>query len=136
LCHRLEPVTAVLRRHARQFIIHRVGVALEGLELTVFTDRKWLEFILMQILTNAVKYRRDGQAAVRIWATMQDDAQRRDAGGNCDNLRSVIRKGRWSSFVAQKAAKNWETLRNIKKTCERLRPDICGWSEQIPGTQL
>jgi signal transduction histidine kinase len=68
-----EPVKAVLRRHARQFITHRVAVTLSGLELTVFSDRKWLEFILTQILTNAVKYRRDGQAAVRIWATMQDD---------------------------------------------------------------
>jgi signal transduction histidine kinase len=68
-----EPVKAVLRRHARQFIAHRVAVTLEGLELTVFTDRKWLEFILTQVLTNAVKYRRDGDPAVRIWATMRDD---------------------------------------------------------------
>lgn len=68
-----EPVKAVLRRHARLFIAHRVAVALSGLDLTVFTDRKWLEFILAQILTNAVKYRRDGEAAVRIWAAMRDD---------------------------------------------------------------
>lgn len=68
-----EPVTAVLRRHARQFIAHRVAVRLEGLDLTVFTDRKWLEFILTQILTNAVKYRRHGEATVRIGATIRDD---------------------------------------------------------------
>lgn len=69
-----EPVKTVLRRHARLFIAHRVGVSLAGLELTVFTDRKWLEFILTQILTNAVKYRRPaGDAAVRIWAERRDD---------------------------------------------------------------
>ncbi len=68
-----EPVKAVLRRHARQFIGHRVAVELDGLGLTVFTDRKWLEFILAQILTNAVKYRRADGAAVRIWAEMRDD---------------------------------------------------------------
>lgn len=67
------PVQAVLRRHARQFIAHRVAVALAGLDLTVFTDRKWLEFILGQILTNAVKYRRAGDAAVRLWAEKRDD---------------------------------------------------------------
>jgi len=55
-----EPVRAVLRRHARQFIAHRVAMTLDGLDLTVFTDRKWLEFILTQILTNAVRYRREG----------------------------------------------------------------------------
>lgn len=68
-----EPVKAVLRRHARQFIAQRVAVSLSGLELTVFTDRKWLEFILTQILTNAVKYRRDDEATLRIWAETQAD---------------------------------------------------------------
>lgn len=68
-----EPVKAVLRRHARQFVGNRVAVSLEGLDLTVFTDRKWLEFILAQVLTNAVKYRREGDAAVRIWATVAAD---------------------------------------------------------------
>jgi signal transduction histidine kinase len=68
-----EPVKAVLRRLARQFIAHRVAVTLEGLDLTVFTDRKWLEFILAQILTNALKYRREREAAVRIWAETQHD---------------------------------------------------------------
>jgi signal transduction histidine kinase len=68
-----EPVKSVLRRLARPFIAHRVAVTLEGLDLTVFTDRKWLEFVLMQILTNALKYRRDREAAVRIWAETQHD---------------------------------------------------------------
>jgi signal transduction histidine kinase len=69
-----EPVKAVLRRHARQFIGNRVAVSLEGLELTVFTDRKWLEFILTQVLINAVKYRREGGAAeVRIRAAVEAD---------------------------------------------------------------
>ncbi len=68
-----EPVKAVLRRHARQFIANHVAVTLEDLDLTVFTDRKWLEFILTQILINAVKYRRDRDAAVRIWAERHDD---------------------------------------------------------------
>lgn len=69
-----EPVKAVLRRHARQFIGGRVAVTLEGLDQTVFTDRKWLEFILAQVLTNAIKYRRHGvDAAVRIWAAVEAD---------------------------------------------------------------
>ncbi|HYF78608.1 MAG TPA: sensor histidine kinase [Symbiobacteriaceae bacterium] len=69
-----EPVKAVLRRHARQFIGNRVAVSLEGLELTVFTDRKWLEFILTQVLINAVKYRREGGAAeVCIRAAVEAD---------------------------------------------------------------
>lgn len=68
-----EPIKAVLRRHARLFIAHRVAVSLDGLDLTVFTDRKWLEFILSQILTNAIKYRREQGAAVRLWATVRDD---------------------------------------------------------------
>lgn len=68
-----EPVKAVLRRYARQFIAHKVAVALEDLDLTVFTDRKWLEFILAQIMLNTVKYRRtEGQATVRMWSETRD----------------------------------------------------------------
>ncbi len=59
--------------YVRQFVANQVAVTLEGLDLTVFTDRKWLEFILTQILINAVKYRRDGDASVHIWAERRDD---------------------------------------------------------------
>lgn len=55
---------------------NRVGVSLAGLEETVFTDRKWLEFILAQILTNAVKYRSAGEAVARIWAEASGDGVR------------------------------------------------------------
>lgn len=72
-----EPVRSVLRRHSRLFISNQVSVVLEaGLELTAFTDRKWLEFILGQVLTNAVKYKRAEGAAVRIWAGAEGDGVR------------------------------------------------------------
>ena len=50
-------VSASLRRYSRLFIANGVTVELENLEQTVFTDPKWMDFILGQILTNAVKYR-------------------------------------------------------------------------------
>lgn len=68
-----EPVKAALRRQARLFISNGVSVSLDGLEQTVFTDRKWLEFILAQILTNAVKYRSAEGATVQIWASASGD---------------------------------------------------------------
>lgn len=67
-----DVVNRVLRRYTRQFIANRVSVELTSLEKTVFTDRKWLEFILAQILTNAVKYRRDSGAKVHIFAEERD----------------------------------------------------------------
>lgn len=46
-----------LRKNSSLFIQNKVSVGLDGLEdFMVYTDNKWLEFILGQIFTNAVKY--------------------------------------------------------------------------------
>lgn len=51
-----ETVNAVVRRHSRDFIEKKLQLRMEGLDRTVFTDAKWLEFILHQLVDNAVKY--------------------------------------------------------------------------------
>ena len=49
-------VSAALRANAPTLIGAHVAPVLNNLELEVFTDEKWIEFILGQIIQNSVKY--------------------------------------------------------------------------------
>ena len=41
-------------------------VELKDVNIKCYTDEKWLEFILNQIITNSIKYRNDNNAVVKI----------------------------------------------------------------------
>lgn len=57
----LEPIVrGAVRKLARLFILKRLTLELPALELSVLTDRKWLGFVLEQLLTNAIKYTPEG----------------------------------------------------------------------------
>ena len=52
-----ELVNSALKKNSNLLIEGRIGVKTSALDKTVFTDAKWTDFILGQILMNAVKYR-------------------------------------------------------------------------------
>lgn len=52
-----EIVSSALRKHSRSLIEGKISVETSALDKPVFTDLKWTDFILGQILMNAVKYR-------------------------------------------------------------------------------
>ncbi|WP_195269164.1 HAMP domain-containing sensor histidine kinase [Eubacterium sp. 1001713B170207_170306_E7] len=49
-------VNPVLRKTAKTFISRKIRLSTSGLDRTVFTDPKWTDFILGQLLDNALKY--------------------------------------------------------------------------------
>lgn len=57
----LDPIVrGAVRKLARLFILKHLILELPALELSVLTDRKWLGFVLEQLLTNAIKYTPEG----------------------------------------------------------------------------
>lgn len=50
-----------------------MAIMVDGLELVVYADDKWVRFILDQIVSNAVKYRAPQQPALHISAERADD---------------------------------------------------------------
>lgn len=62
-----ELVYAAVRRHASSLIHNKVTVSVEEVDYTVYTDRKWVDFILGQLLVNSIKYKKD-PARIRIYA--------------------------------------------------------------------
>lgn len=60
-----ELVASALKKQASLLIESKCSVTREGLEETVYSDAKWMDFILGQILANAVKYA-DGPLSLRF----------------------------------------------------------------------
>ncbi len=59
-------VRQVVRKYATIFIYNHISIQLEHLDYTVLTDEKWFCFMLEQILSNALKYTKQG--SVKIYA--------------------------------------------------------------------
>lgn len=52
-------VKSAVKKHSKQLIAVKTKIILENLEKNVYCDPKWLDFILGQLISNSMKYRRD-----------------------------------------------------------------------------
>lgn len=59
-------VRQAVRKYAPQFIQNRVRLHYEPARIRVLTDEKWLLFIIEQLLSNAVKYTREGSVSISV----------------------------------------------------------------------
>lgn len=74
----LEPVVKqVVKKYSTIFIHKHLRVELEGLDIDILTDEKWLSFVLEQALSNALKYTREG--GIRIFTRKPQDAENTSA---------------------------------------------------------
>lgn len=49
-------VATTLKQHSKQLIENKTAIEMKQLDVTVFTDSKWVQFILGQLILNAIKY--------------------------------------------------------------------------------
>ena len=61
-----EVIKNVLARNKKIMIQNNMKVELKDVNIKCYTDEKWLEFILNQIITNSIKYINDNNAVVKI----------------------------------------------------------------------
>lgn len=62
----LKVLRQALRRFSAEFIDRRLRLDYTPTGLTVLTDEKWLCFVLEQLLSNALKYTREGSITVEL----------------------------------------------------------------------
>lgn len=59
-------VDQVIRTNAKMLIREKVKIQKEELSFWIFSDEKWIEFIINQVINNAVKYRKDQHPEIRF----------------------------------------------------------------------
>lgn len=82
-------IKGVVKKQARSLIEYNITPQFENLEATVYSDAKWLDFIIGQVVANAVKYHRPSSAEHR--PTITFSAEHHDAGFESERLLLRIR---------------------------------------------
>lgn len=134
-------VRSVIKRNSRDFISKGISIDLEKVEGTVFSDAKWLEFIINQLIGNAIKYirERDGKVIIHtvqnennIVLTIEDNG----IGITEKDIHRVFEKG----FTGENGRKFGKStgigLYLCKKLADRLGLGLTITSKIVEGTKV
>lgn len=133
-------VNASLRKNARAFISHGVQVETRSLDFSVYTDAKWIDFILTQLFINAVKYR-SAHAKVTVSAQRGDNCTILTVADNgigidAQDLPRVFEKGFTGNTGRRYSKSTGIGLYLCKKLCDILGMGIRIDSVPDKGTQV
>ncbi len=131
----------VLKKNSRQFIQNRISVAVEDLDITVYSDEKWLQFILNQIVVNSVKYSDKPEATVRISAKESENSVTLSVADNgagipAAELPRIFDKGFTGTNGRRDERSTGIGLYICKKLCLKLGLGISAESVQGQGTTV
>ena len=133
-----ELINRALRKNAKSFIDNKISIETGNLDFTVPTDVKWTDFILEQILYNAVKYEGKrikiyaGQNENSISLFISDDG----IGIPKQDINRVFDKGFTGENGRKHAKSTGIGLYLCKKLCLKLGLNISASSEQGKGTSV
>lgn len=117
----VRPVAAqAVKKFAPQFIYKKLRVELDDFDNQVVTDRKWLLFMIEQIISNAVKYTDVGSIQINMGA--DDVLVVRDQGAGIDpaDLPRVFERGFTGRNGRQEAASTGLGLYLTKRVADKL----------------
>lgn len=69
-----EAVNKVIKRNFRDFISKNIKLELSEIDEIVYSDSKWVEFILNQVIGNSVKYIKSNNGLVKISSKRLDNS--------------------------------------------------------------
>lgn len=134
-------VNKVLNNNADSLIKKRVKISLGDLEKMVYSDSKWIEFILGQIISNSIKYMNKEHKELKIYCSENSkyvilNIEDNGAGISEKDLSRVFDKG----FTGENGRKFGKStgigLYLCKKLCKKLGLDITLISEEGKFTRV
>ena len=134
-------VNKVLNNNADSLIKKRVKISLGDLEKRVYSDSKWIEFILGQIISNSIKYMNKEHKELNIYCSESSkyvilNIEDNGAGISEKDLSRVFDKG----FTGENGRKFGKStgigLYLCKKLCRKLGLDITLISEEGKFTRV
>lgn len=136
----LSIVAEVLKKNKKALITEKIQIQMEGLENRVYTDSKWMVFVLNQIVSNSIKYRGSHpqitfsavQKKEQVIFTVKDNG----IGINAGERNRVFEKGFTGSNGRAKQKSTGIGLYLCKKLCSRLGHTIALFSREGEGTEV
>lgn len=129
-------VRQAVKRFSHEFIGRKIRLEYETIEKTIVTDEKWLSFVLEQILSNALKYTREG--CIKIYMSCDNVLNIEDTGIGIapEDLPRIFENGytgyngRWDKRASGIG------LYLCRRICDNLNIEISAKSEIGKGTVI
>lgn len=134
-----DMVNNAVRKSASQFLYKKIAIQIDCGEEIICTDKKWYEFILGQILSNAVKYS-PKESVIRIYMQPGEDNTLviADAGIGigAEDLPRIMERGYTGYNGRMDKKSSGIGLYLSKKAADKLGIGIHFWSEPGVGTKV
>ncbi len=136
-----EAVMEVLRKNSRDFINKRMSLDIEEIKGKIFSDIKWVEFILNQVIGNAIKYSKESKGIVRIYSVLGENRltltiEDNGVGIPERDIARVFEKGFTGDNGRKFGKSTGMGLYLCKKLCDRLELGISIESKLEFGTKI
>ncbi|MBW6410080.1 sensor histidine kinase [Clostridium weizhouense] len=67
-------VMNVIKRNSRDFINKKIKFDVKNIDKTIYSDIQWIEFILNQIILNAIKYSKERDGKIAIYSSQNSNS--------------------------------------------------------------
>ncbi|AKR39043.1 sensor histidine kinase [Bacillus cereus] len=134
-------VRTVIKRNYRDFIHKRIKLDIKDINKIVYSDRKWVEFIINQIIGNSIKYSNNKEQMIRIYSikkansvilTIEDNG----VGIITKDINRVFEKGFTGENGRRFSKSTGMGLYLCEKLCSKLGMKIGIESEVNKGTRV
>lgn len=133
-CSLDDIVKESVKKFAGQFIRKGLKLSYEPLNLFVVTDEKWLSLCIEQVISNAVKYTREGSITIRIDKPSTLVIQDTGIGIAAEDLPRIFEKGYTGYHGREDKKASGIGLYLCRRICENLGHRIMVESEPGQGT--
>lgn len=136
-----EVVLRMIRQNSREFIYHKVGIQIGELDGIVFSNAKWVEFILNQLINNAIKYTKKEAGKVAFETMIHEQSvvlmiKDEGVGINEKDLPRVFDKGFTGENGRLFGKSTGIGLYLCQKLCQKLRIGLEINSQKEGGTTV
>lgn len=129
-------VRQAVRKFAGQFIVKKIGLVYEPLSVKVITDEKWLQFVLEQVLSNALKYTEKGVITIDMEEPKTLCIRDTGIGIAAEDLPRIFEKG-YTGYNGRSDKKaSGLGLYLCRRICANLGHGISAESEPDRGTVI
>lgn len=134
-------INSTIKRNANTLIKKKIKIELSNVDKIVYSDSKWIEFILHQIISNSIKYMNKKESIIRLYCEEKDENV---VLYICDNgigmsekcIRKAFEKGYTGENGRLYSKSTGIGLYLCKKLCEKLGLWINLLSKEGEGTTV
>ena len=133
----------VIRRLSAEFIAKKLTLDFQPLHMRVVTDEKWISFVFEQVLTNAIKYTKEGFVELNVNSIVSFDVCRlvvsvKDSGigVNAEDINKLFQSKTDENDISDKVDESNVTLDVAKKMVNLIGGTITVRSEKNKGSEF